>query len=149
MRILVNVLDRIVTHAAAEYPTECCGLLVGDKEGVVGAAAVRNLCADERTDRFELDPVGHVRVWEAARAAGYSVVGCYHSHPDGTPRPSSIDRRLARTFGGPFGYLVLAIHGEGDCEVYAGRIGEDGEIESDDLVVVPKGSAGREVAPAP
>ena len=129
MHIPTSVLNHIVAHAAAEYPTECCGLLVGQGDGVVGAAAVRNLRAGERTDRFEIDPLGHVRVFEAARAAGYSIVGCYHSHPDGMARPSSIDRRLARRFGGPFGYLVLAIQGEGDCQVYTGMIGTDGEIE--------------------
>ena len=124
----VSVLRRIVAHAVAEYPVECCGLLVGHGDRVQGAEAVRNLCAGERYDRFELDPVEHVRVWEAARAAGEEVVGCYHSHPDGQPRPSTIDRRLARRFGGPFGYLVVAIGDEENSGLYAGMIREDGEI---------------------
>lgn len=129
MRIPVSVLNRILVHAATDYPMECCGLLVGRGDEVRAAEAVRNLRADERYDRFELDPVGHVKVWEAARAAGDEVVGCYHSHPDGQARPSPIDRRLARRFGGPFGYLVVAIGDGLSCRVYAGMIGEDGEIE--------------------
>lgn len=128
MRIPMSVLRRILAHAVTEYPMECCGLLVGRGDEVRAAEAVRNLCAGQRYDRFELDPVGHVQVWEAARAAGDQIIGCYHSHPDGQARPSMIDRRLARRFGGPFGYLVVAIGDEEGSGVYAGMIREDGEI---------------------
>lgn len=128
LRIPVQVMNRILAHAAAEYPVECCGLLVGEGERVHGAEGVRNLYAGDCSDRFELDPVGHVRVFEAARAAGYRIVGCYHSHPDGMALPSSIDRRLARRFGGPFGYVVVAVGAERPAEVYAGMIQANGEI---------------------
>ncbi|MCL6431847.1 MAG: M67 family metallopeptidase [Anaerolineae bacterium] len=129
MRIHSQALRQIARHAAAEYPAECCGLLVGRGDEVRTASAVRNLLGGERCDRFELDPVGHVQVWERAHANGEDVIGCYHSHPDGQAQPSSIDRRLARGFGGPFGYLVVAVDGEsGSCEVFAGQIQEDGEI---------------------
>ncbi len=135
MRIPESVLDRIAAHAAAEYPAECCGLLVGRGDEVRAAKPVRNLRAGERWDRFVLDPLGHVKVWEAAHAAGEEVIGCYHSHPDGQPSPSSIDRRLARDFGGPFGYLVVSIDQGQDCLVYAGMIGADGEIAAIPLEV--------------
>jgi proteasome lid subunit RPN8/RPN11 len=129
LRIHSQALRQIARHAAAEYPAECCGLLVGKGDEVRTASAVRNLLGGERCDRFELDPVGHVQVWERAHANGEDVIGCYHSHPDGHAEPSSIDRRLARGFGGPFGYLVVAIDGEsGSCEVFAGQIQGDGEI---------------------
>ncbi|MDI7274570.1 MAG: M67 family metallopeptidase [Anaerolineae bacterium] len=137
MRILSEALRRIARHAVADYPAECCGLLVGRGDDVRKAEAVRNLRAAERCDRFELDPVGHVRVWEAAHANNEDIVGCYHSHPDGQALPSSIDRRLARNFGGPFGYLVVAVDGDGGgCQVYAGKIQEDGEIVPVALEVV-------------
>jgi proteasome lid subunit RPN8/RPN11 len=128
LRIPISVLNRILGHAVADYPMECCGLLVGQGDEVHSAVAVRNLYAGECYDRFELDPVDHVRVWEAARAAGDSIVGCYHSHPDGMALPSSIDRRLARRFGGPFGYLVVAIGESQASGIFAGMISEDGEI---------------------
>lgn len=135
MRIPERELWRIFAHALAHYPVECCGLLVGQGDEVQTAAAVRNLRAGDRGDRFELDPVEHVRVWEAARAAGKAVIGCYHSHPDGQAAPSSIDRDLARAFGGPFGYLVVAVDEVGAYEVYAGQITAEGEIAPAPLVV--------------
>jgi proteasome lid subunit RPN8/RPN11 len=128
LHIPVHVMNSILAHAADEYPVECCGLLVGEGDQVHAAYAVRNLNAGDCCDRFELDPVGHVHVFEAARTAGYSIVGCYHSHPDGMALPSSIDRRLARRFGGPFGYLVVAIGPQRPSDAFAGIIREDGEI---------------------
>lgn len=128
LRIPQHVLDRIVAHAAADYPVECCGLLVGQGNEVYSAHPVRNLYAGDCCDRFELDPIGHVRVFEAARAAGHKLVGCYHSHPDGMALPSSIDRRLARRFGGPFGYLIVAVGLYSAPDLFGGVIREDGEI---------------------
>ncbi len=128
MRIPHYVLDRIVAHAVAEYPVECCGLLVGQGSEVYSAEPVRNLYAGDCCDRFELDPIGHVRVFEAARAAGHKLVGCYHSHPDGVALPSSIDRRMARRFGGPFGYLIVAVGLHSAPGLFSGLIREDGEI---------------------
>lgn len=135
MYIPRNVLRRIVDHAWSSYPVECCGLLVGRRDQVQVAEAVRNLHAGQRSDRFEIDPVDHVRVWEAARAAGCEVVGCYHSHPDGTARPSPLDRRLARRFGGPFGYLIVAVDEEGGWELFAGTIDEGGRIVESPLEI--------------
>jgi desampylase len=130
MRISTMALKSILAHVWAEYPAECCGLLVGQGGEVAQAETVRNLCADERWDRFEIDPVDHVRVWEAARAAGREIIGCYHSHPDGFAGPSTIDRDHARAFGGPFAYLVVATDGEAAFEVYSGTITAEGEIVS-------------------
>jgi desampylase len=115
-------------HAAAVYPAECCGLLVGQADEVRTAEPAHNMRANERADRFEIDPVDHVRVWEAATANGNDIIGCYHSHPDGYAVPSAIDRGLARRFGGPFGYIVVAIQDTGDCQLFAGMIEADGQI---------------------
>ncbi len=128
MHISRRLLNRIADHAAATYPAECCGLLVGQGDYVLDVAETRNAFASEGGDRFEIEPLDHVRVFEAARRNGQRIVGCYHSHPDGQATPSSIDRRQARAFGGPFGYLVVSIEDGYDCEVYCGRIERDGRI---------------------
>jgi len=128
LRISLRLLDRVLAHAAQTYPAECCGLLVGRGSQVLAVEAARNLRANDRDDRFEIDPLDHVRIFEAARAAGEDIIGCYHSHPDGYPGPSSIDRFLARSFGGPFGYLVVSIRQGWACQVYSGMITEGGQI---------------------
>ena len=124
-------MQRMVAHAAAAYPAECCGLLVGQGDQVQAVEPAYNPYAEMRGDRFEIDPLDHVRIFEAARAAGRRIIGCYHSHPEGMARPSSIDRRHARAFGGPFGYVVVAIDGSGAYEIYCGTIERDGQITPD------------------
>jgi desampylase len=51
---------------------------------------VRNLASD--SGRFEIDPSGHAAIQRRTRAAGTSIIGCYHSHPGGRPEPSAHDR---------------------------------------------------------
>jgi proteasome lid subunit RPN8/RPN11 len=84
----------IRAQAQAANPRECCGLL----EGVRGDASfqvtalhpVRNLSSDAR--RFEMEPQDQFAAHRAARANGCSIIGCYHSHPQGEAKPSAADQ---------------------------------------------------------
>ncbi len=134
LHISEHLLQRIVAHAASTYPAECCGLLVGYGDQVQAAEPARNVYALACGDRFQIDPLDHVRIFESARMAGQRIIGCYHSHPEGMARPSSIDRQHAREFGGPFGYLVVAIDGDGFWDIYSGRIEPDGQIVAVELI---------------
>jgi proteasome lid subunit RPN8/RPN11 len=84
---------QILAEARAATPRECCGLVLGRCQGDTAVAAAlhpaRNLAAD--ADRFQIDPADHFAAMRAARAAGVSVIGCYHSHPRGAARPSVRD----------------------------------------------------------
>jgi len=92
---------RILEEARAAFPRECCGLMEGLRvAGADGAEfrvtalhAARN-CAPE-ADRFELAPEDHFQALKAARANGRSLIGCYHSHPNGRAEPSAADRNGA------------------------------------------------------
>ena len=57
MKIRQHVLDRIVAHAVADLPNECCGLLIGNAEIVEDAARARNM-KRSRT-RFQVEPADH------------------------------------------------------------------------------------------
>lgn len=90
-------LDAIKTHAEAEYPHECGGLLLGhlDAEGaktVVEALPMENTAAEEtRHDRVLIDPRALMLVDRKAREKGLDVIGYYHSHPDDEAVPSQFD----------------------------------------------------------
>jgi proteasome lid subunit RPN8/RPN11 len=85
---------RIEAEARAAYPTECCGLI----EGVIDGNAVQALALHparniaSARDRFEIHPEDHFAALKTARTNGHAIIGCYHSHPDGTAQPSEIDR---------------------------------------------------------
>ncbi len=98
----------ICDQALAAAPAECCGLLEGvrTKQGFTIRAlhSARNLSDDP--ERFEIDPKDHIAAARAARANGAAVIGCYHSHPGGTARPSARD--LAGAAEDDFVWLIAA-----------------------------------------
>lgn len=86
-------VDAMLVDARRALPNECCGLLIGVAACIERAAPARNLRPSP--DRYLIDPADHCAALRAARAAGLEVIGAYHSHPDGTLRPSEVDRREA------------------------------------------------------
>ena len=92
--ILPDVLGaQISEQARAAFPRECCGLIEGVRNGdAVRAVAIHSTHnVSPRADSFEIDPAAHLRLRRAAREAGRTIVGCYHSHPNGRPSPSPRD----------------------------------------------------------
>jgi proteasome lid subunit RPN8/RPN11 len=107
--------EAIRAHGAREYPSECCGILLGKVEGdakrVTEGVALENLRRDTNraqellplddparetdTNRFLIDPRDQLRVEKDARSRGLEVLGYYHSHPDRPASPSIHDRNHA------------------------------------------------------
>ena len=97
-------LKEIADQAEAAYPLEACGLLVGFQRAdgdieVTRVAASRNTAEAAQHDRFEIDPELRLRLMrelrDAAPGTGQSIIGHYHSHPNGTARPSATDLSMA------------------------------------------------------
>ena len=108
MKIKQEVLDRIVAHAVEDLPNECCGLLIGTQDIVADAARARN--TKRSRTRFQVEPADHFAAIRRARAAGFEVIGAYHSHPNGPSGPSETDRARL-THPAMFHILVSLAHG--------------------------------------
>jgi len=110
---------QLAREARATFPRECCGLIEGSHDGVVVKAEVlhpaRNLSGE--ADRFEINPADHFKALHAARERGQSIVGCYHSHPNGRAEPSPRDLDGAGEAG--FVWLIAAIAGDAAPDVRA------------------------------
>jgi len=84
-------------HGEAEYPHECCGLLIGhfDEGGrkvVTEIYPVSNAREEQaRHNRSLILPEELMRGERHARELKLDVVGNYHSHPDHPAIPSSFD----------------------------------------------------------
>ncbi len=80
--------------AEAAYPEEACGLLIGATDAgtltVSGVVAAANVAPEPRR-RFEIDPRVHFAVLRRLRGGQESIIGHYHSHPDGPAEPSAHD----------------------------------------------------------
>ena len=121
-----EVEQAIRAEGAAQYPHECCGLLLGTDEGETKRAVAAWPVPNEWTaevglteaedahslrDRFFIPPRAYLQADREARSRGLDIVGCYHSHPDHVAQPSERDRIGASGVGGgpAFSFLVLAV----------------------------------------
>jgi proteasome lid subunit RPN8/RPN11 len=95
------------------YPDEVCGLLIGVREGedkiVREIVPVENAWeqVDERRRRFQIEPDVVAKEERRAREAGLEILGFYHSHPDGEPRPSETDRDFAWP---TYSYIIQGVY---------------------------------------
>ncbi len=99
LRISSTLLVSIEETALASMPEECCGLLIGHVDGddrrVQRTELCQNVSTLDRRNSFEVDPQ---RLFDAIRESpdtGDQILGFYHSHPDGSVRPSARDTRAA------------------------------------------------------
>ena len=132
--------------AAAAYPDEGCGVLIGRQvEGrteIFSVTSARNLNQERARDRYLMDPGDIVRADREAREQDLDVVGYWHSHPDHPARPSRYDTDHAWT---DYVYIICATTPEGTGDVNAFTLSEEGgEFVSLLLIVTP-----REPTPAP
>ncbi len=134
LRIARRDVERIYAQALAEYPHECCGLLV---EKVPDGVTAAHACTNVQQQRHEEDPKLYprdassaylidagerLRIEQAAEKAGGRVSGYYHSHIDCAAYFSGEDERRTWIFNSREAgddpddpdaiYLVLSVCGE-------------------------------------
>ena len=112
VRLTPAQLQAIEGAAEAAYPEEACGLLVGRSgpgEGywVSAVEASANVAEPPRTRRFEVDPKLRLRLERDLRESPDSVIGVYHSHPNGSAKPSETD--ISMIFEPDMVWLITAV----------------------------------------
>ncbi len=135
-------LESIRGHAEQDYPSECCGMMLGKADGdskrVTEIVPLKNLRhdasraqellpladQDRETDknRFLIDPLDQLRVEKDARKRGLDVLGYYHSHPDHPARPSAYDRDHAWPW---YSYVIIAVERGTPKELTSWVLAED------------------------
>ena len=124
LQVTSELFDALLAQAEAAHPRECCGLLFGSAEQarIDALEPAANVHSQPET-HFEIDPQVLIDAHRAARSGGPELVGYYHSHPDGKPRPSATDAAMAARDG-----MVWAIVGDGvgSGTVAFWRAGESG-----------------------
>ncbi|HEX8774293.1 MAG TPA: M67 family metallopeptidase [Pyrinomonadaceae bacterium] len=104
--------DEIRRHGEAEYPHECCGLLIGSfaedgHKGVVEVYPISNAREeDARHNRSLITPDEYMRGERYARSLGLDIVGNYHSHPDHPAVPSRFDLEHAWP---TWSYIIVSV----------------------------------------
>ena len=112
----------LLTHARNDHPVECCGAMVGRVIGsdihVQRMTRGRNIARGDRRCSYQLDWQTLFGTIRQSRRSEEQVVGFYHSHPNGSDRPSDSDLALAWDGGL---YLILRAPYEGVPAISAWR----------------------------
>lgn len=114
--------EAIVAHAREGTPEEICGVLGGERDTgdsdraddesdadwattsrVRSAHRAANVARSPRRT-YLIDPEEQLAIMEGIEADGAEVVGFYHSHPTGPPRPSRMDETRATWVG--YSYVI-------------------------------------------
>ncbi len=110
LRIDYAQLASLEQHARLARPIECCGLLVGGRQGsdyvVDCAVPCRNISQGDRRRRYQIDWSILAAALRADRVGQGEIVAFYHSHPDGAPHPSRHDADLAWP---DYAYVIVAV----------------------------------------
>ncbi|AEP13587.1 Mov34/MPN/PAD-1 family protein [Chloracidobacterium thermophilum] len=118
----------IRAHGEADYPYECCGLLLGTfaadgRKTTVEVMPISNAREESaKRNRFLITPQELMRGERYARSRQLDIIGFYHSHPDHPAVPSGYDLDHALPM---YSYVIVS--------VAQGRAGEvqSWELEAD------------------
>lgn len=93
------VRTTIVERAREGAPEEVCGVLGGeydpDSRSLVRSQYPAENVADRPRTRYRIDPEEQLAIFDRLEAHDEEIVGFYHSHPRGPPRPSATDKAQA------------------------------------------------------
>ena len=109
MKIRRPAFEAIQAHGAEGYPNEICGIMLGPQgdHTVTEVRRARNIITERSRDRYEIDPLDHIRIQREADDSGLDIVGYYHSHPDHPAQASRFDTE--RAWAG-YVYVIVAVH---------------------------------------
>ena len=123
VRLPVELRAEIRAHGAATYPDECCGVLLGPRDGsITDTWRLDNNTDLERRRRFLIGPDDYRRAEARAAERGLDIVGFYHSHPDHPAEPSAFD--LAHAWPN-LSYVIVSIRGREPREMRSWRLRSD------------------------
>lgn len=127
----------ISAHGEADYPYECCGLLLGTLAGhqkiLLETYAISNAREDEaKRNRFLISPEELMRGEAYARKQKLDVIGFYHSHPDHPSRPSQYDLDHAWPV---YSYIIVSVHQGKAQELTSWELSADrSQFQPEDLI---------------
>ncbi|MEE8174616.1 MAG: M67 family metallopeptidase [Dehalococcoidia bacterium] len=116
--------DELVSHAKAEAPNECCGILAGVEGRITKLYRARN--TENSPLRYNLDPRELLRIVKEIEAKGWELLGIYHSHTHTEAYPSATDIELA--LWPEALYLIVSLKNPEEATIRAFRIAA-GQVE--------------------
>lgn len=91
-----QVVDTIQSDCRNCFPMEACGFLIGTNGNakiVLESKIAKNMSTEP--NRYTINPLEYYTVEQSLEGSSSTILGFYHSHPNGSAKPSSIDRKQA------------------------------------------------------
>jgi len=114
--------NAMIEHAVRELPNECCGVLLGRNQTIERVVPMRSI--PPSPDSYFMDPEQQVEVFSEMEKNVKSLLGIYHSHPNGPAFPSDTDKNLAYHPGAV--YFIVSLENRDHPEVRAFILKEEG-----------------------
>jgi [CysO sulfur-carrier protein]-S-L-cysteine hydrolase len=130
MRIARELYDEIVSHARAEAPNECCGMVASRDGDAAKVYPATN--AEASPFRFVIDPREQLEIHNQIEAAQLDLGAIYHSHTRTEPKPSQTDINFSKAWPGVL-WIIVGLAG-GEVDVRTWRI-DHGKVNEAELVV--------------
>ena len=129
VQISSQLQQRIFAQLQTNYPNEGGGFLLGTRDETHGLIALKEarqvtntFASEEQFHRYAMTPSDWAHMEDEADAAGLTLVGYYHSHPDSPAIPSEYDRVHALPH---FCYLITSIRNAHAAECRAWELSDD------------------------
>ncbi|MBD2307817.1 M67 family metallopeptidase [Chroococcidiopsis sp. FACHB-1243] len=153
IRLTVEHLRLICSHAESTYPHECCGLLLGklsqDDKILVEAIATENVwnptaAADfqaiepnlnlgtQKNTYYTIAPEVMLKVQKEARDRQLDIIGIYHSHPNHPAIPSEFDRLCGWQ---AYSYIIVSVLQGKARDVLSWSLDDNHQFQPEEIVV--------------
>jgi proteasome lid subunit RPN8/RPN11 len=116
MKISKKLIDEMISHARADLPNECCGMIGGRDGEATSVVRVENSAASPL--RYEMDPQGQFNGLKAIEDGDDELLGIYHSHTRSAAYPSQTDVNEARMWPEQV-YVIVSLENEEAPDVKA------------------------------
>jgi proteasome lid subunit RPN8/RPN11 len=126
IRIRREAFENVTRHAEREPRQECCGLLAGCDSVITNAFTAKN-AAPDTAKNYEIAPEELFRLMREIRAAGMTLMGIYHSHPNGDNVPSPRD--IDRAYYPDVAYFILSPRAPARVRAFSIRDGHATELK--------------------
>ena len=135
MKLTKYLSSKMVTHSEQEYPSECCGILAGDMEGISQIFPITNTANSPY--RYLMDPQEQLAAMLEIEKRGWDIKAFYHSHTHSQAYPSPTDVRMALESGWlDVQYVLISLEDRDQPEIRAFKIEESGEILEETIEMI-------------
>jgi proteasome lid subunit RPN8/RPN11 len=97
--------DQLIAYIREMMPEEACGLIAGQDDRAVRLYPVENRL--HSPSAYEMEPLAQIQAMLAIEAAGWDMLGIFHSHPHSPALPSPTD--LAQAYYPDCQYVIVSL----------------------------------------